>query len=112
MNGSDDKDQIARILATSFWCAHVLHVRGTQAPADEVEAGTAAVTFSTDGALSPDASANSRFVLPKTNLFQNRIDFVQVATSTGSIVGVRKASLEQPLIHGHSVVFSQRNPPN
>lgn len=44
-------------------------VRGTQAPADDVESGKAAATFSTDGMLTPDASAQSRFVLPKSDPF-------------------------------------------
>lgn len=44
-------------------------VRGTQAPADEVEAGRYAVTFSTDGMLKPDASAKSRFILPEKGKF-------------------------------------------
>ncbi|MCP1660496.1 ABC transporter substrate-binding protein [Neisseria perflava] len=44
-------------------------VRGTQAPADEVESGKYAATFSTDGMLKPDASAKSRFVLPEKDGF-------------------------------------------
>lgn len=44
-------------------------VRGTQAPADDVESGEALATFSTDGALSPDAQANSRFMLPAHDPF-------------------------------------------
>lgn len=46
-----------------------IYVRGTQAPADMVESGEAIATFSTDGALTPAASANSRFVLPKEDPF-------------------------------------------
>lgn len=44
-------------------------VRGTQAPADDVESGKAVATFSTDGSLVPDEKANSRFVLPKHDPF-------------------------------------------
>lgn len=40
-------------------------VRGTQAPADDVESGKYAVTFSTDGMLKADPQAKSRFVLPE-----------------------------------------------
>lgn len=46
-----------------------IYVRGTQAPADQVEAGTAAATFSTDGALIPSPEAHSRFVLPNKDPF-------------------------------------------
>ncbi|WP_431480635.1 ABC transporter substrate-binding protein [Pseudomonas thivervalensis] len=45
------------------------YVRGTQAPADDVESGQSSVTFSTDGALRPDPAAHSRFVLPKQDPF-------------------------------------------
>lgn len=44
-------------------------VRGTQAPADDVESGKYAVTFSTDGMLKPDDSAKSRFILPEKDGF-------------------------------------------
>ncbi|MDO5652380.1 MAG: ABC transporter substrate-binding protein [Moraxella sp.] len=44
-------------------------VRGTQAPADEVESGKYAVTFSTDGMLKPDGGSHSYFVLPKQGGF-------------------------------------------
>lgn len=44
-------------------------VRGTQAPADEVETGKFAVTFSTDGMLKADPQAKSRFVLPNDENF-------------------------------------------
>lgn len=44
-------------------------VRGTQAPADDVESGKASATFSTDGSLVVDEKANSRFVLPKEDPF-------------------------------------------
>lgn len=44
-------------------------VRGTQAPADDVESGKAVATFSTDGSLVPDEKANSRFILPKNDPF-------------------------------------------
>lgn len=40
-------------------------VRGTQAPADEVESGKYAATFTTDGALKADPQAKSKFVLPE-----------------------------------------------
>ncbi|MCT6795170.1 extracellular solute-binding protein [Klebsiella pneumoniae subsp. pneumoniae] len=46
-----------------------IFVRGTQAPADMVESGEAAVTFSTDGSLVPSEGAASRFVLPKEDPF-------------------------------------------
>lgn len=45
------------------------YVRGTQAPADDVESGLSSATFSTDGALTPSATAQSRFVLPKHDPF-------------------------------------------
>ncbi|WP_223552477.1 ABC transporter substrate-binding protein [Pseudomonas sp. BF-R-01] len=45
------------------------YVRGTQAPADDVESGLSSATFSTDGALNPDPAAHSRFVLPKQDPF-------------------------------------------
>ena len=44
-------------------------VRGTQAPADDVESGKYAVTFSTDGGLKADPSANAKFELPKNGDF-------------------------------------------
>lgn len=44
-------------------------VRGTQAPADDVDSGKAVATFSTDGSLVPDEKANSRFILPKNDPF-------------------------------------------
>ena len=44
-------------------------VRGTQAPSDEVTAGKYAVTFSSDGALKPDASSPVRFTLPSNDGF-------------------------------------------
>lgn len=44
-------------------------VRGTQAPADQVEEGTYAATFSTDGGLKANADAKSRFVLPSKEGF-------------------------------------------
>lgn len=44
-------------------------VRGTQAPADDVESGKALATFSTDGSLAVDEKANSRFVLPENDPF-------------------------------------------
>lgn len=44
-------------------------VRGTQAPADDVESGKALATFSTDGALAVDEKAKSRFVLPEHDPF-------------------------------------------
>ncbi|MDO5614464.1 MAG: extracellular solute-binding protein [Paracoccus sp. (in: a-proteobacteria)] len=44
-------------------------VRGTQAPADYVDDGRAAATFSTDGTLRPAVDAKSRFVLPETDPF-------------------------------------------
>lgn len=44
-------------------------VRGTQAPADEVESGKYPVTFSTDGGLKADPSAKTKFSLPKHDGF-------------------------------------------
>ncbi len=44
-------------------------VRGTQAPADDVESGKALATFSTDGALVADDKASSRFMLPQHDPF-------------------------------------------
>jgi ABC-type Fe3+ transport system substrate-binding protein len=46
-----------------------IYMRGTQAPADEVEAGKAVATFSTDGGLIPWEGTVSRFVLPKEDPF-------------------------------------------
>lgn len=46
-----------------------IFVRGTQAPADDVESGKAVATFSTDGALVPDNKTASRFVLPVNDPF-------------------------------------------
>lgn len=46
-----------------------IYVRGTQAPADDVESGKAVATFSTDGALVPDGKSASRFVLPEQDPF-------------------------------------------
>ncbi|GAQ64210.1 ABC transporter substrate-binding protein [Streptomyces scabiei] len=47
----------------------VAWVRGTQEPADRVEAGTAAVALGTDGMLSPAAGVKTRFVVPKHDPF-------------------------------------------
>ena len=44
-------------------------VRGTQAPADDVESGKYAVTFSTDGGLKADPQAKSKFILPEKEGF-------------------------------------------
>ncbi|PJG85491.1 ABC transporter substrate-binding protein [Conservatibacter flavescens] len=44
-------------------------VRGTQAPADDVESGKYATTFSTDGMLKPSAEAQSQFMLPEQGGF-------------------------------------------
>lgn len=44
-------------------------IRGTQAPADDVESGKYAVTFSTDGMLKPGASVKSRFAIPEKGGF-------------------------------------------
>ncbi|KHN50660.1 ABC transporter substrate-binding protein [Pectobacterium fontis] len=46
-----------------------MYVRGTQAPADDVESGKATATFSTDGALTVDEKSASRFVLPEHDPF-------------------------------------------
>lgn len=43
--------------------------RGTQEPADRVEAGTAAVALGTDGMLVPDDGTKTRFVLPEHDPF-------------------------------------------
>jgi ABC-type Fe3+ transport system substrate-binding protein len=45
------------------------YVRGTQAPADDVESGKATVTFSTDGGLVPWPGTVAKFVLPNTDPF-------------------------------------------
>lgn len=47
-----------------FTTQNITWVRGTQAPADQVEAGTKAVALGTDGALIPGSGVKSRFVLP------------------------------------------------
>ncbi len=46
-----------------------MYVRGTQAPADDVESGKAEATFSTDGGLIPWKDTVSRFVLPEKDPF-------------------------------------------
>ena len=46
-----------------------MYVRGTQAPTDDVEAGKAVATFSTDGGLIPFDGTVARFVLPKKDPF-------------------------------------------
>lgn len=48
-----------------FVTQQVHWVRGTQEPADQVEAGTMAVALGTDGMLTPTAGVRTRFVLPK-----------------------------------------------
>ena len=57
-------DWLARFVAQD-----VAWVRGTQEPADRVEAGTAAVALGTDGALVPGAGTKTRFVLPAQDPF-------------------------------------------
>ncbi|NGY64429.1 extracellular solute-binding protein [Lentzea sp. NEAU-D13] len=52
-----------------FTAQNVAWVRGTQEPADRVEAGTAAVALGTDGALVPGAGTKTRFVLPAQDPF-------------------------------------------
>lgn len=44
-------------------------VRGTQEPADQVEAGDRPIAFGTDGALNPGAGVNTRFVIPRRDPF-------------------------------------------
>jgi ABC-type Fe3+ transport system substrate-binding protein len=44
-------------------------VRGTQEPADQVEAGTAAVALGTDGMLTPSPGVRTRFVVPRHDPF-------------------------------------------
>jgi ABC-type Fe3+ transport system substrate-binding protein len=57
-------DWLARFVAQD-----VAWVRGTQEPADRVEAGTAAVALGTDGALVPGAGTKTRFVVPAQDPF-------------------------------------------
>lgn len=52
-----------------FVAQDVAWVRGTQEPADRVEAGTAAVALGTDGALAPGAGVKTRFVVPARDPF-------------------------------------------
>ncbi|WP_105967786.1 ABC transporter substrate-binding protein [Streptomyces geranii] len=52
-----------------FVAQDVHWVRGTQEPADEVEAGTKAVALGTDGMLTPAAGVKTRFVVPKHDPF-------------------------------------------
>ena len=52
-----------------FAAQDVAWVRGTQEPADRVEAGTAAVALGTDGALVPGAGTKTRFVVPARDPF-------------------------------------------
>ncbi|MET8980084.1 extracellular solute-binding protein [Streptomyces sp. NPDC004539] len=52
-----------------FVAQKVTWVRGTQAPADQVEAGTKAVALGTDGALVPGAGVKTRFVVPEKDPF-------------------------------------------
>ncbi|MFE9644904.1 extracellular solute-binding protein [Streptomyces sp. NPDC006365] len=52
-----------------FAAQDVVWVRGTQEPADRVEAGTAAVALGTDGMLTPADDVKTRFVLPERDPF-------------------------------------------
>jgi ABC-type Fe3+ transport system substrate-binding protein len=52
-----------------FVAQDIAWVRGTQEPADRVEAGTAAVALGTDGMLTPADGVRTRFVLPKNDPF-------------------------------------------
>ncbi|MDX3521545.1 ABC transporter substrate-binding protein [Streptomyces scabiei] len=52
-----------------FAAQDVAWVRGTQEPADRVEAGTAAVAVGTDGMLTPADGMKTRFVLPRHDPF-------------------------------------------
>ncbi|SPF07201.1 ABC transporter substrate-binding protein [Streptomyces sp. MA5143a] len=52
-----------------FAAQDVAWVRGTQEPADRVEAGTAAVALGTDGMLTPADGMKTRFVLPRHDPF-------------------------------------------
>ncbi|MFJ9742033.1 ABC transporter substrate-binding protein [Streptomyces sp. NPDC101166] len=52
-----------------FAAQDVAWVRGTQEPADRVEAGTAAVALGTDGMLTPADGMKTRFVLPERDPF-------------------------------------------
>ncbi|MEU6181762.1 ABC transporter substrate-binding protein [Streptomyces coeruleorubidus] len=52
-----------------FVAQDVAWVRGTQEPADRVEAGTAAVALGTDGMLTPADGVRTRFVLPRHDPF-------------------------------------------
>ncbi len=52
-----------------FVAQDIAWVRGTQEPADRVEAGTAAVALGTDGMLTPADGVKTRFVLPKNDPF-------------------------------------------
>lgn len=52
-----------------FVAQDIAWVRGTQEPADRVEAGTAAVALGTDGMLTPADGVRTRFVLPRSDPF-------------------------------------------
>ncbi|TDC83584.1 extracellular solute-binding protein [Micromonospora sp. KC606] len=52
-----------------FVAQDVAWVRGTQEPADRVEAGSAAVALGTDGALTPGAGVKTRFLVPTHDPF-------------------------------------------
>ncbi|MFF5985167.1 ABC transporter substrate-binding protein [Streptomyces olindensis] len=52
-----------------FVAQDVAWVRGTQEPADRVEAGTAAVALGTDGMLTPADGVKTRFVVPRRDPF-------------------------------------------
>ncbi|MEU1317187.1 ABC transporter substrate-binding protein [Streptomyces tibetensis] len=52
-----------------FVAQDVAWVRGTQEPANRVEAGTAAVALGTDGMLTPADGVKTRFVLPRHDPF-------------------------------------------
>lgn len=52
-----------------FLAQDVAWVRGTQEPADRVEAGSAAVALGTDGPLTPDAGMKTRFIVPTRDPF-------------------------------------------
>lgn len=52
-----------------FVAQDVAWVRGTQEPADRVEAGTAAIALGTDGMLTPADGVKTRFVVPERDPF-------------------------------------------
>ncbi|MEU5153118.1 extracellular solute-binding protein [Glycomyces sp. NPDC021274] len=62
-------DQYGWEWLAAFLEQNVAWVRGTQEPADQVEAGAAVIALGTDGMLTPAEGVKTRFVLPESDPF-------------------------------------------